>query len=126
MTTTITPSNRDQYLLDIFTTALEGGINYWAAVDQYRWSVEHDGHTPDYREFHARIRDAEGDDVAYAVNRKVIAKGYQLAATEWRSKLCWSTEPPPLVITDDTDWDYDAGDADMIVQLGLFGNVIYG
>jgi hypothetical protein len=25
-----------------------------------------------------------------------------------------------------SDWDYDAGDADVIVQLALFGEVIYG
>lgn len=122
------PSTRDQYLLDIFTTAMEGGIGYWSQAHSYHWYFKDEIRGEDYLGFYADIMDVEDDDATTTmrIDRGVIIKGYNLGATEWRNKLRWSTEPPPLVITDDTDWDFDAGDADMIVQLGLFGDVLYG
>lgn len=123
--TTTTPTPRDEMFHGLFTTALEGGIGYWSECEDYRWS---DGNgNDDYKDFLAVIVDVEDDnEMGYFIDRRVISRGYKLAATEFRDKINWSTEPPPLVITDDTDWDYDAGDADCIVQLGLFGKVIYG
>lgn len=121
-----TPSARDQLFHGLFTTALEGGIGYWSECEDYRWSIG-DGETEDYQNFLAVIMDTvDEEEHGYFIDRRVIARGYKLAATEFRDKIAWSTEPPPLVITDDTDWDYDSGDADCIVQLGLFGKVIYG
>jgi hypothetical protein len=120
MTTTV--STRDQLLLDVFTTALEGGIGYWSGAMTYRWSTE--AGEPAYRSFHADVVDL--DEQVQHINRAVVVRGMLLAATEYRNRLAWSSEPPPLVITQDTDWDFDAGDADMIVQLGLFGDVVYG
>jgi hypothetical protein len=116
---------RDQLLLDIFNTALEGGIGYWSQCSEYHWwKVEGDYDGPDVKGFYATIHDEDED--TFRIDRTVVAKGLNLAATEWRDKLYWSSDKPPLVVTDDTDWDYDAGDADMIVQLGLFGDVVYG
>ena len=108
----------------IFTTAMEGGVNYWASVDGYRWSTG-DGETDDLDGFTADLYDQEDDLREYVVNGRVIARGYRLA-TGPDAGFYWSTERPPLVVTDETDWDYDAGDADAIVQLGLFGEVRYG
>lgn len=115
-TTTTTSSAREQMLHDLLITAIEGGISYWAYVTSY-----------DAAQGHATIIEAEEEDEgARAVDHKVMAKGYRLATTEWRDRIAWSTSKPPLVITSDTDWDYDAGDADVILQLGLFGEVVYG
>ena len=139
MSTIPTPSALDQLLLDIFTTALEGGINYWSSCDSYKWAwasaLDHyaDGRLvhEDHKGFHANIVNivAEDDErygMHYQINRAVMARGYSLASTTWRDKLVWSSgEKPSLVVGPETDWDYDAGDADMIVQLGLFGDVIY-
>jgi hypothetical protein len=119
-----------QLYLDLFTTALEGGIGYWSACGTYSWSKGNKLQTPDYEGFYAVIRDLEDDDKTtqiHRIDRAVIAKGYKLATTEWRNKVAWSSgEKPPVVVGPDTDWDYDAGDADVIVQLGLFGEVVYG
>ena len=117
--------NRDHLYHGIFTTALEGGINYWCDVLNYHWSFG----TPDYIEdldgFGADILPYEnGSDEILVIDRNVIARGYNLAAKT--NGVHWSIERPPLFITEDTDWDYDAGDADCIVQLGLFGEVVYG
>ncbi len=117
---------RDQLYLDIFTTAMEGGIGYWALARSYHW-LHNDGQpgvqpVEDVLGFYADIAECDdGGDTTerHRIDRAVIARGYTLATGEWRNRLPWSTEPPPLVITDDTDWDFDAGDADTIVQLGL-------
>jgi hypothetical protein len=121
-------SARDELLADLFTTALEGGIGYWSSCSEYHWST--DGQA-DLRGFFAVVTDStvevEDDPPTHRIDRDTIVKGYGLATTTWRNKVFWSSgEKPPLVITDDTDWDYDAGDADAIVQLGLFGEVVYG
>ena len=117
-------TERDQLFLDIFTTALEGGIGYWSWCDEYHWSNE-DG-TDDVRGFFALIQESEEDGKSLRIDRSVIAKGYRLASVgEWRDRINWSSEKPPLV-PDEDGWDCDAGDADCIVQLGLFGEVVYG
>lgn len=36
--TTIT-NERDKAYFDIFVTGIEGGINYWASVTEYRWTT---------------------------------------------------------------------------------------
>lgn len=114
-------TGRDQLYLDLFTTALEGGIGYWSVCSAYHWSNQG---TDDFKGFYAVVKDDEAERM---IDRAVIAKGYRLAVSaDWRDRLRWSSEKPPLVVTEDTDWDYDAGDADIIVQLGLFGKVVYG
>ena len=119
-------TTRDNLFHDIFTTALEGGINYWCQCSAYHWSNE------DLRGFYADVEDVEDEDEdgncrQYFIDRSVIAKGYRLATTDYAERISWSSgDNPPLVITDETDWDFDALDADVIVQLGLFGDVVYG
>ena len=130
------PSERDKLLHYLFTTALEGGIVYWSQCSRYHWMIgppAHDVERPseeDWRGFYAEIVEVgDGDDEEpHRIDRSVVSRGLRLAAMEpWRNKIRWSSgEKPPLVVTDDTDWDFDAGDADMIVQLGLFGEVVYG
>lgn len=122
-------SYRDKLLHGLFTTAIEGGINYWAEVDRYHWDSTPDDKTStdDLHGFYAQIIESE-EGVVHRVDRAVMSKGYALAVGGHRDKIAWSTEPPPLVVTEQSydDWDYDAGDADCILQLGLFGDVKYG
>lgn len=110
----------DQWSWDIFVTAIEGGINYWAQVDDYD--------PQNNLRYSALIVWSEDGDTfkKYLVGSRTIKRGMRLAATEWRDEISWSAEKPPLVYTDDTDWDFDAGDADVILQLGVFGEVIFG
>lgn len=145
-------SIKKQLLHDIFVTAVEGGINYWATVVDYRWSLPNgdddlDGFyavlhlsTDDGLEFLPAVKttvvevtDYDGDEIEVIevrIDRSVLSRGYLLAAcrTEQENSHQWQcgNGRPPLVVTDDTDWDFDALDADAIVQLGLFGKTIYG
>lgn len=118
---------RDQMYFDLFITALEGGINYWAEIAEYHWMLpppEGDLFGPeDHDGFYAVVWETdEFDEIEHKhrIDRAVMARGYGLAAGDWRQKIRWSSgEAPPLFIDDDTDWDFDARDADTIVQLGL-------
>lgn len=123
MSTTITA--RDRFLFDLFTTALEGGINYWAEVLSYHWEAPEGD--DDLRGFSAEIIETEEDgEPRHRIDRKVIARGYKLATTKWRDRIHWSTAKPPVVVKDPAEWDFDASDADVILQLGLFGETVYG
>ena len=115
----------DELYHGLFVTALEGGIGYWSECVGYHWSNA-DG-SDDVGGFNALIIETDtDDDPEWVIDRAVIAKGYRLATTVWRDGLAWSSAKPPVVVGPDTDWDYDAGDADLIVQLGLFGELVYG
>lgn len=120
---------RDQLMLDLFTTALEGGIGYWSQCGKYKHLDAEMMNDPSL--YFAIIREMGDDDESEAspewiINHSVMRAGYHKATAGWRDKLNWSADKPPIVVDEDTDWDYDAGDADMIVQLGLFGEVRYG
>jgi hypothetical protein len=126
---------RDTFFRDIFTTALEGGINYWAQVHAYHiWQAgtaeqTEPGLVADYAGFYAVVTD-EADqrfETSHRISRTTIVQGYRLATSaHWRGRIAWSAGKPPVVLTGDIDWDFDASDADVIVQLGLFGDVVYG
>lgn len=128
---TTTPPAIWQHYHNLFITALEGGINYWAGVNNYHWA---DNGVDDLEWFSAEVFDEEeafladkGEKVViYTVNRATITKGWRLATTTFRDTISWSTGKPPVVWTPDSEWDYDANDADCILQLGLFGDVVYG
>src|SRR6478736_183138 len=104
-------NHTDQLMLDLFTTAIEGGVNYWASVSGYHW--EKDGQD-DLMGFWADLHDEENDGAGYHVNRRIIVRGYREATSaKWRGRLGWSSEKPPFIVDED-GWDFDAGDADMI------------
>lgn len=124
---------RDQLMLDLFTTALEGGIGYWSTCSEYHWADHRDPDWPerDFKGFFATIHEMDDESdfedwSTYTIDLDTVERGYALAIAGWRDKIAWSTDPPPIVVDEDTDWDFDAGDADAIVQLGLFGDVRYG
>lgn len=130
MKTKVSPT--DQRMWDLFTCAVEGGINYWAEVEEYHLWLPKTDHEPDYKGFYAEIVDQADDDKPHRITRDVIVRGYRLAATKTQTEIhyFWQCNcgKPPLVCTEDSnaEWDFDALDADAIVQLGLFGSVVYG
>lgn len=134
----------DQFLADLFTTVMEGGCNYWASISSYRiWKRDSNGNTidplvGDLLGFSADLHNDE-DEGDFHVNRRIMARGWRKLNAHvdsdpespdhvtWRNKLAWSNgEKPPVVWSEAADWDYDAGDADCILQLGLLDSVVYG
>ena len=130
---------------DVFTTAIEGGIDYWARVQEYKPS-------PD--DWHANILDLgrldeRDQEVALVendwvrVDREVIRQGMRVLVGETdESREANRIDPGSLhaklsfalatvVASGFTMYGaledlLDADTADMIVQAGLFGEVIYG
>jgi hypothetical protein len=125
----------DELLFNAFITALEGGVQYWAEVDKYRWSVG-DSKTEDTRGFRAVLRERsehehETPQPWLVVDRAVMLRGLEhlangtctwggreLSKSYQRKAIGWHAVPEHA--------DIDANDADNIVQAGLFGDVRYG
>lgn len=105
----ITVELDDQIIIDVFNTAMEGGVNYWADFDEYQWLGLG-------LEFFATVRDMEDEDAEWLrVDAETIRKGLTLAAKKGRREV-------GTIFAE----DYDAYDADVIVQLGLFGEIVFG
>lgn len=103
---------------DLFVAAVEGGINYWAATNEYRHQFA-THRTPDLDAIDdfvtATIIDEETQD-AYKVDSRseVWHDAVDKAAAFFDSNLVDFFE------------DHDAGSGDVAMQYALFGEVIYG
>lgn len=150
------PSNeRKAFFHYLFTTAMEGGVNYWAKVDKYRWSKDGE---PTLDEFHAILSSSEDDwgvSEAYIsetdkveimpdecqnqplrVDIKVISRGWYifmgkvLAAVKYEDPRAEFSNPyfkQAIVqyLTNSDEGDSDSDVAELVVQLGLFGEHVY-
>jgi hypothetical protein len=118
-------TNREEFLSDVLITAVEGGINYWASVSEYKpqnnpSSVrvhEFDEDTGEYiepgvlittKEIGAvvkRIMDPD-DDIKYVDNhtRSIVFQGAM----------------------EDDAGEIDADIADAIMQIAVLGEIVYG
>jgi len=112
---------KPELLHGLFTTAMEGGIGYWSSTNLYHWM---NGDEEDLKFFAAEIVEEDTERVI-RIDLNIIELGLRRAIADHQDTLRWSTEPPEMCRHLE-DWDYDAGDADMIVQLGIFGEVVYG
>lgn len=105
-----------QTLQDLFTTALEGGINYWAQVEDYDWDRE---------DWYAKISSVEScdqfeDDDVLTINKDTIVRGIEILMSHPSRK--WARR----FLIDIEEEMFDAETADVVAQLGLFEELIYG
>lgn len=124
VTITVTLPVSAEFVHDVFVTAVEGGI-FWAYIDQYHWS---DGdRNPDLFGFFAVITDAEDATAKFRVDASVIAAGLRRIAAGPVEHLGEGLRANIVKATIAGDaGEIDADDADTVVQIGLFGKVIYG
>lgn len=148
---------RKQCLFDLFITALEGGIGYWASVRDYHWRAADGGE--DLDGFSATVIDGEHWSEAIAdvrerladagesrkprlpevqallsergqwhvVNADTIARGLgRIKRGEVQLNQDMARNIKLFDRTNGAEGDPDAADADVIVQLGLFGALVYG
>lgn len=117
----VTYTISDEDLEDILITALEGGIGYWACLDNtghdwekqpketptsvWAWKILNDGGT-------LRFLDEEDDSAEYTLDMASFFSGIGLSI----SKGVWSGDMDGM----------DAVRADCIIQFAVFGDVIYG
>ena len=134
---------------DIAITAAEGGINYWAVLDQYkyeRWSPDEGNiDVPDDFVFYSIVRGREGAGwyrPPIKVTPALIAEGirlflsgvpYTLEEQKRYSKSwgadhpvpVWKFEPRPFADMEEFG-AMDAMEADCVIQLGAFGELVFG
>ena len=110
---------------DIAITAAEGGIGYWSVILRYdygRWCDEESSgcsEVPEDFVFYT-IRDEAGMPGLYDITPALIRRGIQLAV---------STGGLRADLLEQLHGDFDEIDsevADCVVQLGCFGEVVYG
>jgi hypothetical protein len=146
---------REEFLADVVTTALEGGIGYWSVAHEYRWYdptlgasraggepadgipyayawVEQNAGDEQYLD-NVEVRKGNGDahDIAL-IDKALVARAFGLirkAATGEHEipymSQSWANTLLAASNMNDAG-EIDAGDADAIVQVGLFGEVVYG
>lgn len=117
-----------QFCSDIVVTAIEGGINYWVDnVNDYQWDcmwsmVQAYINVPE-----EHIVPSEGvEKTRYFINYetadaglRVIMKNVDIfTATGWENRVA------KAIVNLDAG-DFDASDADTIIQVGLFGKQVF-
>lgn len=117
--------DREQFLADIITTAVEGGIGYWSQVSAYKWT---DGPKLTRAVVHPLNEADDGyvaegleltiDHVASGIARIMFADGVNVGAT-MRQAIRMADRA-----NDAGDLDADA--CDLIVQAALLGSIVYG
>lgn len=113
-------SDREQFLDGIIITALEGGIGYWSVCSAYTH------HAPAI----AQIRETDdyGEPVGdlLEINRDVIRKGLKEIIGGETNCHSYGVKHIAGANAMSDPCDIDASFADIIVQVGLFGNIVYG
>lgn len=123
---------RAQFLADVLTTAVEGGIGYWSAVSEYRWDLEDPADTSVVVHEYDDDLGINGDykEEGVRVDLDLIAKGIGILKRSGGVGSAFQSDYwKQFLLADRTngeDGDYDAGTADCIVQAGMFGEVVYG
>ena len=114
----------DKEVVSIYTTALEGGIGYWAIADEYKWQYLYEDwendivHTIEPDQVLVVLSDTEDNDFKYEqLTPAKIRAGVKLLIEKYHHMY---------QILDDNEFHVDADGADAVVQLGLFGEIVYG
>lgn len=129
---------REEFLADIISTAIEGGIGYWAETRHYQWVnngvpqlvVIKAGYDPDlkFEDTRAVIVDFEGENpnTEREITIDVIARGIaKIKDPKFRiNKTLRGTILAADVENDAGEIDVEG--ADVIVQAALFGEIVYG
>lgn len=120
----------DQQISDLIVTAVEGGSNYWYMIAGYQEPEVIDFRCDTFCEDEKPHRiydwplcrggavifeDIEGEYKDLLLNRESIRKGLTLMAEHHNRRFASVM-----------DGNYDAEDADVFLQLCLFGEVIFG
>jgi len=121
MMTTRSPE-REEFLSDILITAVEGGTGYWAQASNYN-------HTPaatatvTLHEYHEE--DDEGIIPQHLVDLDTIEKGLDLYLSFLKDRVDATWREYMAANLQNDAGDFDAEDADVIVQFAIFGEIKY-
>jgi hypothetical protein len=114
----------DLEVVNIYTTALEGGIGYWAVCDEYKWQYLYEDWEKDI------VKPLEPDQALVVLSDKEGTDFENVVLTPAKikdgAKLLIERFPHLYQILDSDEFHVDADGADAIVQLGIFGEIVYG
>jgi hypothetical protein len=107
---------------DIVTTAVEGGIGYWAKMTEYRWM--------DLPFPVAKLVETDNDgnplEEVHEITPEVVRKGLQLVLTPGLCHPEGNTyKSVYAALTQDDSGSIDSDAADNVIQFGLFGKLVY-
>lgn len=115
---------RQQFLADIITTAVEGGTGYWAAVSGYKWS---EGAATTRATLHELNDDETAfDGETYKLTIDEIATGIRRITTGEISVNDRIRKAIAQANRENDAGNLDADDADVITQAALLGEIRYG
>ena len=123
---------------EIAICAAEGGINYWAVVDEYDWSswdpyAEPEMEIPEDTVFYTIVGDTDGTPAEefdidfhgpYRVTVKSIREGYQMVLNGLVRRDLYNQALDCILSREPGAVDADV--ADCIIQLGVLGEIVYG
>lgn len=118
-------SKADQMAADVLSTAVEGGTNYWAAVSKIERDEAGEYLSVSYHEMNDDCDGYKEDGVKVdlamvkAAMRKIAFEDVKHVGAGMKARA------KQLVFASD-EADYDASDADIIVQVAVLGEVVYG
>jgi len=115
---------KDEFLDCVVITAIEGGIGYWSVCSEYK----HIGVPARavIQEFDESTGEPYGEKLL--VDRALITKALDRITDLGQPRVANDSITKGIIIgvLDDDPGDIDADCADVIVQVGLFGKVVYG
>jgi hypothetical protein len=129
-------AEREEFLADVITAAIEGGTGYWAQVSQYQYVMDGELHVYTGSKIEgggtrATLHEMNDDETGYksdelVVTTDTIAAGIAKLADR-QVQLNVSILDHILEANRENDaTNIDADDADIIVQVALLGEIIYG
>jgi hypothetical protein len=100
---------------NIVCTAFEGGINYWCDTAEGAHPKNDDAYCPEGWAYNLYVTDECADDETKPAT--LDAESLQKGITICLTKYPWHVN---------LDGDFDAENADAIIQCAVFGDIIYG
>ena len=126
MSFTITTTLTDEKIQGILCSGMEGGIGYWAQIVRY----EGDTTGAEFKHIEMPLReggavileDAEGEEEGeWRLDRAALQRGLSLL-----SSLTLAGKLPARHLTNVMTDDYDAETGDVLIQLAVLGEIVYG
>ena len=122
----------DSWISSIYTSAMEGGSygsGYWCEILKYHWNEKNDRDFKSVIRVNEEYEDDKDKRIAkrrkYTINRDTIIRGVKrVASGKMKVNDDYVSVCVSLLTTGEGDFDGDR--ADVVVQAGLFNEVIFG
>ena len=114
-------TERNQQYANILITGVEGGIWYWAKV--YKYETGEETNTSPW----VTLGDQWGDEPRKELCIMHMAAAFKMLksgkASSGKGVDYWKKAYKEVGTG---DWDYDAEDADILIQVAMYGEIVYG